>query len=123
MTQCYLRLKRHEVGTDTVQAVRQSSYVVLAAPRISPRLLEALTRLDDETVPIAEVSRRIGSEAERLGLPRPSYQRLRVLVHELRDQRHPEPGYGEVLVDIALRNRPASAIYSAPRPRRPERSK
>jgi hypothetical protein len=118
-----LRLKRHEVGTDTVQEGRQSSHVVLAAPRISPRLLAALARLDDETVPIAEISRRVGAEAERLGLPRPSYQRLRVLVHELRDERQPEPGYGEVLVDIALRNRPAAAIYDAPRPRRTERSK
>ena len=89
--------------------------MVLAAPRISPRLLAALARLDDTTVPIAEVSRRVGAEADRLGLPRPSYQRLRVLVHELRDEREPEPGYGAVLFDIAARVRPASAIYDDPR--------
>jgi hypothetical protein len=52
------------------------------APRISPRLLEAIVRLDDRSVPIAETCRRVGREAERLGLPRPSYQRVRVLVHE-----------------------------------------
>jgi hypothetical protein len=92
--------------------------MVLAAPRISPRLLAALAHLDDTTVPIAEVSRRVGAEAERLGLPRPSYQRLRVLVHELRAEREPEPGYGGVLFDIAARTRPASAIYDDPRPPR-----
>jgi hypothetical protein len=58
--------------------------VVVLAPRISHRLLEAIVRLDDRTQPIAETCRRIGAEAERLGLTRPSYQRVRVLVHESR---------------------------------------
>ena len=54
------------------------------APRISHRLLEALVRLDDRSVPIAETNRRLGAEAARLGLPKPSYQRIRELVHEFR---------------------------------------
>ena len=37
------------------------------APRISPHLVEAIVRLDDTRVPIAEVNRRVGREAERLG--------------------------------------------------------
>jgi hypothetical protein len=58
--------------------------VVTLAPRISHQLLEAIVRLDDRGRPIAETYRRVGAEAERLGLTRPSYQRVRVLVHELR---------------------------------------
>jgi hypothetical protein len=88
--------------------------MVMAAARISPRLHAALARLDEETLPIAEVYRRFGAEADRLALPRPSYERVRVLVHELRAAKQPEPGYGEVLFDIATRTRPARAIYDDP---------
>lgn len=81
------------------------------APRISPRLLEALIRFDDRSVPIAEVNRRVGAEAVRLGLPRPSYQRIRVLVHESRRLRQLRgPSTASVLVDIALRARPPEAL-------------
>ncbi len=79
------------------------------APRIAPRLLEALVRLDDRKVPIAEVNRRLGAEAERLGLKRPSYQRVRELVHESRRLRH-GPTTGSVLVDVAMRARPPVAV-------------
>jgi hypothetical protein len=79
------------------------------APRISPRLLEALVRVDDRKLPIAETSRRVGREAERLGLPRPSYERIRELVHELRSIRR-GPSTASVLVDIAFRLRPPEAI-------------
>jgi len=57
------------------------------APRISGRLIEAIVRLDDRSLPIAEVNRRVGMEAERLNLTRPSYQRIRELVHEVRNLR------------------------------------
>ena len=35
--------------------------------------------------PIAEINRRVGAEAERLGFARPSYERVRELVHVARD--------------------------------------
>ena len=57
------------------------------APRISRRLVEAIVRFDDRSRPIADTYRRIGAEAERLGLTRPSYQRIRELVHEARSIR------------------------------------
>ena len=79
------------------------------APRISPRLLEALVRLDDRRVPIAEVNRRLGAEAERLGLARPSYERVRELVHQSRRLRR-GPTTASVLVDVALRARPPEAL-------------
>ncbi len=58
--------------------------MVTLAPRISHRLIEAIVRLDDRNRPIAETYRRIGDEADRMGLTRPSYQRIRELVHEAR---------------------------------------
>jgi hypothetical protein len=83
--------------------------VLAIAPRISPRLLEAIARLDDRAIPIAETSRRVGAEAERLGLRRPSYERVRELVHELRRVRR-QPSTATVLLDIAFRVRPPEAF-------------
>src|SRR6266568_3916681 len=79
------------------------------APRISPRLLRALDRLDDPAVPIAEVNRRLGAEAEQLRLPRPSYERVRTLVHLLRRWRR-RPTTARVLLEVAYRTRPPSAL-------------
>jgi hypothetical protein len=61
--------------------------MVTGASRLSPKLLKELGRVDDGTVPIAEVCRRIGSLAEQYGLTRPSYERVRVLVHIAREER------------------------------------
>ena len=61
--------------------------MVTMAPRISGRLIEAIVLLDDQSRPIAETYRRVGAEAERLRLTRPSYQRVRELVHEVRNVR------------------------------------
>jgi len=83
--------------------------VLAFAPRISPRLLRALDRLDDPRLPFAELNRRLGVEAERLGLRRPSYQRVRELLHRLRGLRR-GPSMGRLLVEIALRARPAEAF-------------
>jgi hypothetical protein len=77
--------------------------VVPLAPRISPKLLTAIARLDDESLPIAETWRRVGRRADRLGLPRPSYDRIRVLVHRLRRRRRPREPVDAV---VAVRVRP-----------------
>jgi hypothetical protein len=79
------------------------------APRISPRLLEAIVRFDKPSVPIAETCRRVGAEAERIGLIRPSYERVRELVHESRRIRS-GPSTAAVLVDVAFRVRLPEAI-------------
>ena len=81
------------------------------APRIAPALVEVLVSLDDRRLPIAEINRRLGDEAERLGLRRPSYQRVRELVHEIRRlQRDGEPTTRSVLIDIMFRVRPPEAF-------------
>jgi hypothetical protein len=75
-----------------------------SAPRISHRLLRRLEQLDDHRVPIAETYRRFASEAERLGLTRPSYEQVRTLVHRWR-KLNSRPTTSEILVDIAFLKR------------------
>lgn len=105
VTQCYLTL-----ATPLRLARRNTRSLTSFAPRISPRLLEAVVRLDDRHLPIAEINRRVGNEAERLGLRRPSYQRVRVLVHHSRRLRRSGPTTATVLVDVTFRVRPPEAI-------------
>jgi hypothetical protein len=79
------------------------------APRIGPTLLAGIERLDDDSVPIAEVNRRVGALASHLGFVRPSYEQIRVLVHEHRE-RGLAPTAGEILLDVALKTRPPDAL-------------
>lgn len=80
-----------------------------AAPRIDSRLVAAIERLDDTTVPIAETNRRVGEVADVLDLPKPSYEQVRTLVHQTR-RRGLRPGVGHALLDIAFRTRPPTAL-------------
>jgi hypothetical protein len=79
------------------------------APRVSPRLLAAIERLDDGKMPFAELRRLVGDEADRVGVPRPSYERVRTPAHELRAARA-ETTTTEVLWDVAWRVRPPEAL-------------
>ena len=81
------------------------------AARIPDRLYKRLLELDDERVPIAETYRRLGAEAERMGLTRPSYERIRILVRQSRHwKRARGPSTTSVLVDVAFRVRPPEAV-------------
>jgi hypothetical protein len=88
--------------------------VTFFAPRIPPVLVETLVELDDPDVPIAETNRRLGARAEGLGLRRPSYERVRELVHELREVREIRSRRGpttrQVLLDVIFRARPPDAL-------------
>jgi hypothetical protein len=85
--------------------------VTTLAARIPDRLYRRLAKLDDQSVPIAETYRRVAVEAERLGLTRPSYERIRVLVHQSRRWRRAQgPTTSSVVVDVAFQLRPAGAI-------------
>ncbi len=66
-------------------------------------------RTDDRSIPIAETCRRVGNEAERIGLTRPSYERVRLLVHESRRLRR-GPSTASVLADVAFRVRAPEAL-------------
>lgn len=65
--------------------------MVAIAPRIPLRLLEEIERLSGRRLPIAEINRRVGRAAWRLSVPRPSYERVRVLVHMARRLRQLTP--------------------------------
>ncbi|HXV95894.1 MAG TPA: hypothetical protein VD695_05045 [Gaiellaceae bacterium] len=80
-----------------------------SAPRTDVRLIAAIERLDDPVVRIAETNRRVGLVAEALGLPRPSYEQVRRIVHAAR-RRGRLPTTGDVLLDIAFRTRPPTAF-------------
>ena len=61
---------------------------------------------------MAETYRRLGLIADELGMPRPSYERVRHLVRVHR-RRPLDPGIGEMLLDIALQKRPPESIIEA----------
>ena len=79
------------------------------APRIDSRLVAAAERLDNPTTPIAETNRRVGEVAAELGLVRPSYEQIRRIVMQAR-MRGRQPSAGDVLLDIAFRVRPPTAL-------------
>jgi hypothetical protein len=83
--------------------------VTAAAPRISPRLVAAIAKVDKPGRVIAETHRAVGEIAELIGLHRPSYQQVRVIVHELRARRR-DPSLGKVLLDITFRVKPPEAL-------------
>jgi hypothetical protein len=74
--------------------------VTSISPRYDLRLLEALRRLDDGKLPMAEVCRRLGAVADELGLMRPSYVHVRRLILAQRDE---QEAIRAVVEDIALR--------------------
>ena len=76
-----------EIDTRPSQLHGDDVSVPQSAPRYDERLLRAIRRLDDESLPIAEVCRRVGERAERLGVPRPSYVHVRRIVRDERERR------------------------------------
>jgi hypothetical protein len=96
--------------TDRLPLLDARKVPILAfAPRIDSRLLAALAELDDREVPIAETYRRLTRVARHLQLFRPSYEQIRKLVHILRRVKR-FPTAGEILLDVAFRTRPVTAI-------------
>lgn len=73
-----------------------------AAPRLDRRLLEAIVRLDDPALPIAELNRRLRESAAQLDIPRPSYECVRLLVHDARRERARRRANRETLIRVAL---------------------
>ena len=57
---------------------------MIFAPRIAPRLQASVLRQARTPLTPAEITRRLGAEAERHGLPRPCYEQVRVLVRRAR---------------------------------------
>ena len=80
------------------------------APRLDRRLVAAVGHLDDERGSIAATNRRIGALAEQLGLPRPSYQQVRLLVHATRRRKLARRAALDLILDVQFRRRPPEAL-------------
>jgi hypothetical protein len=81
------------------------------APRIPQRLLDEIERQSRRSVPIAEMNRCVGHAATEMGLNRPSYQQVRVLVHAARRLRSNGPAsVSTVALQVAFRAKPPNAI-------------
>jgi hypothetical protein len=66
------------------------------------RQLQRLDALDDGKLPIAELHRRWSRWSVEHGLTHPSYERTRVVVHELRALRRQQRHARQVLLDIVF---------------------
>ncbi len=91
------------------------------ASHFSVRLLDKVDVLSEQPVPIAEINRRVGLEAQRLGVTKPSYERVRQLVHEARELQHGYISALEMFTEIATLQRStfdyAKLATLPPRPR------
>jgi hypothetical protein len=76
----------------------------------APRLDDRVVRLDDPSVPIAETYRRSREGAARLDIPRPSYECVRLLVHDARRERRRRRANRETLIRVALYLDPVDAL-------------
>jgi hypothetical protein len=85
--------------------------VLSFAPRIPTRLLDEIERQSRRAVPIAEMNRCVGRAATQMGLYRPSYEQVRVLVHRARRlRRQGPPPITTVARQVAFRVKPPEAI-------------
>ena len=94
--------------------------MALSAPRYDARIVDAVRRLDDERVSMAETCRRVGDVAVALGLPRPSTVHLRRLVRAERERGRKIDGVLESLVSDTLSGRAPRFVAANARVREAE---
>ena len=75
------------------------------SPRLDPRLAAAAGDLDDPSEPVAETWRKVCSVADRLELPLPGYDTIRLIVQADRRRREEIRRLMEPVVADALRGR------------------
>lgn len=77
-----------------------------SAVALHDRLWKTLSAIDDGSLPVAELHRRVGVVADSLGLTRPSYQTVRRAARAQRQWTSARPSTAEVLLEITTRARP-----------------
>jgi hypothetical protein len=65
-------------------------------------MLETIVRLYDPALSIAEIHRRLREHAALLDIPRPSYECVRLLIHDVRRERDRRRANRETLIRVAL---------------------
>jgi hypothetical protein len=84
--------------------------VYAAAPRVERRFLERVAKLDDRSVPMAETYRRARDLAQQMGIPRPSYERIRLHLHAARRREEERRRTRELILHLAYNTRPADQV-------------
>ena len=83
--------------------------MVASAPRIDIRLVRVARRLGRRASSTADVHRSVGAYAARIGVTRPSYEQIRLVVN---DARIPKARRATVqlLLDVHLQRRPVADL-------------
>jgi hypothetical protein len=99
--------------------------MVVSSVRTDARVVRFIRRFEPRSASIAAVVRATGSFCEKSGLTRPSYEQVRLLVHDARDRRERRKAAAKLVLEVDLRARPLSDLNyllddprRAPRPRR-----
>jgi hypothetical protein len=82
-----------------------------AGPRLEPDFLAAIARIDDRSLPVAETYRRTREIAAQLGIPRPSYERVRQHVRAVRRAEETLRLRRDIFIDVSLHHRPVEDLY------------
>jgi hypothetical protein len=83
-----------------------------AGPRLDRRYLAKIGRIDDPTVPMAETYRRIRALSAELGVPRPSYERVRIHLRTTRRRRARRAEARELVFQLAYNTRRADQVLA-----------
>jgi hypothetical protein len=84
--------------------------VYAAAPRVERRFLKRVAKLDDRSVPMAETHRRARDLAQQMGIPRPSYERMRQHLHAVRRREEERRRTRELILHLAYNTRAADQV-------------
>ena len=85
--------------------------MVSAAPRIDPRVRRVARRLSRKPLSTADIHRSVGAYAVRLGVARPSYEQIRLVVNEARFTYLARRATRQLLVEAYFGARPVSDLY------------
>jgi hypothetical protein len=83
-----------------------------AGPRLDRRFIEAVVRVDEPSLPMAETYRRSRELAAQMGIPRPSYERVRVELKARRMRRNDRHEVRDLVFELAYNTRPADAVLA-----------
>jgi len=85
--------------------------VIASAPRIDPRLRRVARRLGKRrSFSAADVHRSVGAYAEHIGVFRPSYQQIRLVVNEARLRQAAWRATAQLLLEVELGARPLTDL-------------
>ena len=81
-----------------------------AVPRVERRFLKRVAKLDDRSLPMAETHRRARDLAQQMGIPRPSYERVRLHLHAARRRDEERKRTRDLIIQLAYNTRPANEV-------------